>query len=229
MKKLAIIAARGGSKRIPNKNIKHFNGIPIIKYSIDAAIQSAVFDDIVVSTDSKKIGDIAVSYGAELPFYRSEINSSDNAGLFEVIEEVIKNLENMGRSYDLVCCILPTAPFLKFSRLIEASEILTDNSVEGVVPVVEFSYPIQRSLVIGEKFIKMKWPEYYHSRSQDLMKHYHDCGQFFFMKVDHLLEQKNLYLNRTIPLVISEKEVQDIDTMEDWDNAETKYKILHFT
>jgi len=223
---LAIIPARGGSKRIPRKNIKPFLGIPIIKYSIDGALQSNCFDEIMVSTDDKEIADIAISYGAKVPFYRSEATSNDHSGTAEVIEEVIMEYKNRGMEFQYFCCIYPTAPFITPERLKEAINILKQSGADSVLPVTPFSYPIQRGLKIENNQAKMIWPENYSVRSQDLMPVYHDCGQFYCMKTKSLLEQKKLFAEFTIPIVIPEIEVQDIDNEVDWKLAELKYKFL---
>lgn len=225
--KIAIITARGGSKRIPRKNIKLFNGIPIIKYSIDAAIQSGIFDEVMVSTDDQEIADIAIKYGAKVPFLRSQVNSDDFSTTADVIEEVVAvYYEKFGIEFDYLCCIYPTAPFISGARLIEASNILIEKNADCVLPVVKYGYPIQRSLKFENGLAKMNWPENYLSRSQDLEPIYHDCGQFYFMKTSSLLNQKKLFADITVPIEISELEVQDIDNEIDWKLAELKFQIL---
>lgn len=225
--KIAIITARGGSKRIPRKNIKLFNGIPIIKYSIDAAIQSGIFDEVMVSTDDHEIADIAIKYGAKVPFLRSQVNSDDFSTTADVIEEVVSvYYEKFGIEFDYLCCIYPTAPFISGARLFEASNILIEKNADCVLPVVKYGYPIQRSLKFENGLAKMNWPENYLSRSQDLEPIYHDCGQFYFMKTSSLLNQKKLFADITVPIEISELEVQDIDNEIDWKLAELKFQIL---
>ena len=139
MKTLAIITARGGSKRIPRKNIKDFNGRPIIAYSIEAAKASGVFDEVMVSTDDKEIGDIAASYGAAVPFYRSKETSNDFATTADVIEEVIREYQQKGMEFDIIACIYPTAPFITADKLKNAVDILSSSDVDCVIPVVRFS------------------------------------------------------------------------------------------
>lgn len=225
-KKVAIITARGGSKRIPRKNIKLFNDFPIIKYSIDAALQSGIFDEVMVSTDDFEIAEIAKKYGANVPFIRSAVNSNDFSTTADVIEEVILDYKKLGLNFEYFCCIYPTAPFVTSEKLIQTMKLLIDNNADCVLPVVKYGYPIQRSLKIENNLIKMIWPENYLSRSQDLESIYHDCGQFYFMKTSSLLEQKKLFAEHTIPYEVSELEVQDIDNEIDWKLAEIKFNLL---
>jgi pseudaminic acid cytidylyltransferase len=226
-KTVAIITARGGSKRIPRKNIKNFLGVPIIKYSIDAALKAACFDEIMVSTDDKQIAKIALSYGATVPFFRSAAMSSDYAMTAEVIEEVIMEYKKIGMEFEYLCCIYPTAPFITSTRLSDTLKMLINTGADCVLPVTRFSYPIQRALKIENNRAEMIWPENYNVRSQDLMPAYHDCGQFYCMKTKSLLEQKKLFAENTVPIEIPEFEVQDIDNDEDWKIAEFKYKVLN--
>ena len=226
-KKLAIITARGGSKRIPRKNIKLFNGFPIIKYSIEAALKSNEFDEVMVSTDDEEIAEIAIKYGASVPFFRSQKNSDDHSGTAEVIEEVILDYKNKNILFDYVCCIYPTAPFVTADIIKEAMSKLISFSADCVLPVVRYSYPVQRSLKIVNGSVLMNWPENYSARSQDLSPFFHDCGQFYCLNVKSLLEQKKLFAKKTIPIEISELEMQDIDNEVDWKLAELKYKLIH--
>ena len=224
-KSVAIITARGGSKRIPRKNIKNFLGQPVIKYSIEAAVNAGCFDEVMVSTDDEEIANVARGYGAAIPFMRSAENSNDFAGTTEVIREVILEYRNRGKDFDSLCCIYPTAPFVTAEKLRSGMTRLQDTDADCVLPVVQYSYPIQRSLKIEDGRVVMLWPENYTKRSQDLMPVYHDCGQFYCMKTVSLLEQMKLFANYTIPIVMPESEVQDIDTEEDWKIAEMKYRI----
>lgn len=226
MKKIAIITARGGSKRIPRKNIKEFCGKPILAYSIEAAIESQMFDTVMVSTDDKEIAEIAIKYGAEVPFYRSEKTSNDFATTNDVLLEVLAEYEKRGERFDLGCCIYPTAPFITAERIAEAVKTLSDSEAETLIPVVSFSYPPQRAMVIENERLVFKYPQYIDSRSQDLEKHYHDVGQFYVFKTNAFCKNRKLMLGDILPYVISEKEVQDIDTQTDWEIAEIKYKIL---
>lgn len=226
MKKIAIITARGGSKRIPRKNIKDFCGKPILAYSIEAAIESQMFDTVMVSTDDKEIAEIAIRYGAKVPFYRSEKTSNDFATTNDVLLEVLAEYEKRGERFDLGCCIYPTAPFITAEKIAEAVKTLSDSEAETLIPVVSFSYPPQRAMVIENERLIFRYPQYIDSRSQDLEKHYHDVGQFYVFKTDAFLKNRKLMLGDILPYVISEKEVQDIDTQTDWEIAEIKYKIL---
>ena len=226
MKTLAIIPARGGSKRIPKKNIKLFNGNPIISYSITTALNSNIFDEVMVSTDSEKIAQISKDYGAKIPFMRSKKNSSDYATTMDVIEEVLLEYESIGKKFDYFCCIYPTAPFINVEILKKAFENLINESVGCVLPVSEYTYPPQRSLVIDNNYIKMLNPENYNMRSQDLKPIYHDAGQFYFMETKVAMKEKKLYPKKTMPIIISNLECQDIDNIVDWKLAEIKYDCI---
>lgn len=225
-KKLAIITARGGSKRIPRKNIKPFCGKPILCYSIEAALSSGVFDEVMVSTDDEEIAQVAKQAGAKVPFFRSAETADDYASTDDVIMEVIKAYQQIGQYFDSFCCIYPTAPFLSSERLRSAMELLKE--ADSVMPVVPFSYPPQRGLIVNDAgFVERQFPEYATARSQDLPKIYHDCGQFYACRTDAFLAAGTTDVERLLPLVLTELEVQDIDTMEDWELAELKYRMLH--
>jgi len=222
---LAIITARGGSKRIPRKNIKDFCGKPILCYSIKAALDAGVFDTVMVSTDDEEIAMLAKEAGADVPFLRSSETANDFASTDEVIMEVITEYQKRGEEFDAFCCIYPTAPFLTGERLCEAMELL--KTADSVMPIVPFSYPPQRGLIINEKgLIARQFPEYATTRSQDLPKVFHDCGQFYACRTKPFLEAGTTDVENLLPLVLSEMEVQDIDTLEDWDIAEIKYRRL---
>ena len=226
MSAIALITARGGSKRIPRKNIKEFCGKPILAYSIEAALQSGMFDTVMVSTDDDEIAGIARSYGAEVPFYRSEKTANDYATIPEVCLEVLAEYEKRGEYYEMACCVFPTAPFVTGEKLAVAVQKLEASDADTLFPVVAFSYPPQRALVIEEGCLVFKYPQYIDSRSQDLEKHYHDAAQFIVFRVEAFKKNKKLLLGNIIPLEISEMEVQDIDTQTDWEIAEMKYRIL---
>ena len=225
-KSIAIIPARGGSKRIPRKNIKPFLSVPIIRYSIDAALQSNCFDEVMVSTDDQEIADFAMTCGAKIPFFRSEKSSNDFASTIDVLEEVIDEYRKNGDEFTYLCCIYPTAPFINAEKLRNGMDLLIKTGADCVLPVSRFSYPIQRSLKIEDGKVFMIWPENYPARSQDLMPAYHDCGQFYLLRTQSMLEQKSLYPENTIPIITSSLEVQDIDNEEDWLIAEMKYRLL---
>ena len=224
---LAVITARGGSKRIPRKNIKLFCGKPIIEYSIEAALDSGVFQEVMVSTDDEEIARIAKNAGAMVPFLRSKENSGDMAMTHEVLIEVLRQYQEQGIQFDKVCCIYPTAPFLTAEKLQESMEKLEQAQADGVVPVVRYSFPPQRCFVMEAGLGEYKWPENRLKRSQDLEPWYHDCGQFYLMRVEPFLQQKSMVLQKTVPVIMDEIEVQDIDTLEDWRLAEVKYKLMH--
>jgi|InofroStandDraft_1065614.scaffolds.fasta_scaffold04961_7 pseudaminic acid cytidylyltransferase len=227
MPSIAIITARGGSKRIPKKNIKDFCGKPIIVYSIDAAIKSGTFDEIMVSTDSEEIADIAKQYGAKVPFMRSEKTSNDFATTADVIAEVLERYKTGGQNYDYFACIYPTAPFVTASKLADAMSSLKEKGADALVSVVRYSFPPQRGFVIKNEYIKYQHPQYERTRSQDLEPIYHDCGQFYICSCEKFLDMHTLILPRTIPYIVNEEEVQDIDTDSDWNIAEAKYTVLH--
>lgn len=224
---LAIISARGGSKRIPRKNIKDFLGKPIIAYSIEAAIQSKQFETIMVSTDDDEIEEIAKNYGAEVPFLRSKKNSDDFASTIDVIEEVLLKYKSLEKHYKHVCCIYPTAPLIKSDSLIESYNVMIKNNYNSAYPVCAFSYPIQRSITITNNKIDMIWPENINKRSQDFPKAYHDAGQFYWIETEFFLKEKKILTDKTGAIILSELDVQDIDNETDWKLAELKYKIAN--
>lgn len=227
MKVLAIITARGGSKRIPKKNIKVFLGKPIIQYSIEAALESQIFNEVMVSTDDGEIASIARQFGASVPFFRSQEASNDFATTAQVIEEVLLEYQKQDKYFDYCCCIYPTAPFITSKVLETAFTLLQEKNANSVIPVVQFSFPILRSLKINEQgLLNYNWPQYATTRSQDLKPAYHDCGQFYFLNCKSFLSTKMLFNDKTLPLLMSENQVQDIDTIEDWEIAE--YKFSHF-
>lgn len=226
MRRLAIITARGGSKRIPRKNIKEFCGKPIIAYSIEAALESGAFDEVMVSTDDKEIAEVALAYGAKVLFYRSEATSNDYATTNDVLAEVLGEYEKRGEKFDAFCCMYPTAPFLKAERLKTAMELLESSDADKVFPVVAFSFPPQRAVVVREGRLEFQYPEYMYTRSQDLEKQYHDVGQFYCFKTSSFFEHE-FWTGKIIPLEISELEVQDIDNETDWKIAEMKWQISH--
>ena len=229
MKSLAIITARGGSKRIPKKNIKCFCGKPIIAYSIEAALNAKIFDEVMVSTDSEEIAEVASNYGASVPFMRSESTSNDFATTADVLLEVLKCYEERNRHFEIGCCIYPTAPFLTGEKLKRAYDDLLESGAKTLLPVVAFSFPPQRGVFIRDNKAVLCQPEYLNRRSQDIEKIYHDCGQFYMFHIPSFYNERKLITDNTIPFIIDEKEVQDIDTETDWDIAEQKYAFLHRT
>lgn len=225
-KAIAIITARGGSKRIPKKNIKEFCGKPIIAYSIRAALDSGIFDEVMVSTDSEEIAEIARAYGAKVPFMRSAKTSDDFATTADVLMEVLERYQEMGRTFDVMSCIYPTAPFVTPQKLQSAYDTLTKEQAVMAMPVVAFSYPPQRSYVLNGNMLEMKWKENYNKRSQDLEKMYHDAGQFYMYQVESYVRLKGRIDQSIVPVIVDEMEVQDIDNETDWKLAEQKYRLM---
>lgn len=222
---IAIITARGGSKRIPRKNIRSFCGKPIIAYSIEAALQSGLFEEVMVSTDDEEIAQIAVNSGAKVPFMRSSESAGDYASTDDVLMEVLKAYKEQGREFESFCCLYPTAPFVTAQKLKKAMGLL--EKADSVMPVVAFSFPPQRCMVINEAGeLRMKWPEHARTRSQDLEPYYHDCGQFYCCRTEPFLQYGTTDLPRMIPMIMSELEVQDIDNEDDWAIAELKYRQM---
>lgn len=230
MKTLCIIPARGGSKRIHRKNIRQFLGQSIIKYSIDAAIDSKLFDEIMVSTDDDEIAKIAKENKAEVPFMRSDVTSGDYATTFEVILEVVKNYElNLNMSFDKICCIYPCAPFVTSKKLIDSFNLLNSKIFDSVLPIVQFSFPVQRSFLLNEKGkVDFSSPEFSLTRSQDLPSHYHDAGQFYWIDRKKCIEKNAIITSNTGAIIVSDMECQDIDNEIDWKLAELKYSLMQF-
>ena len=225
-KKLAIITARGQSKRIPRKNIKEFLGKPILAYSIEAALDCGLFDEVMVSTEDEEIAEIAKRYGAKVPFYRSEKTAGDYATTAEVLLEVIDEYHKMGQDFDVAACIYPTAPFVTSEKLKSAMEKLLSSDADTLIPVVPFSYPPKRGLVIREGRLVFEYPEFLDTRSQDIEKSYHDAGQFYLFRVPNFQKSQKLMTGNILPFELSELEVQDIDNLVDWQLAELKYKMM---
>lgn len=226
MSRLAIITARGGSKRIPRKNIKEFNGEPIIAYSIRAALQSGLFDTVMVSTDDEEIAEISKRYGAEIPFYRSAYTAGDHATTNDVLLEVLEEYERRGQSFDVAACLYPTAPFVTAEKLRDGVRQLEASDADTLIPVVAFSYPPQRAMVVENDRLVFKYPEYLDSRSQDLQPHYHDAGQFYIFRTEAFRRNRRLMVGNILPMIVSEMEVQDIDNETDWKLAEIKYGMM---
>ena len=225
--KIAMITARGGSKRIPRKNIKEFCGKPILAYSIEAALNSGVFDEVMISTEDDEIASIAQQYGAKFPFRRSVEMAGDHAMTIDVMLEVVNEYKKRGIEPESVCCIYPTAPFVTADKLRKANDLFENCDADAVIPVVKFSFPPQRCFVVEGDYMKYKWKEYELSRSQDLEPYYHDAGQFYFLKTDAMISQHTLVPEKTAPLIMDEMEVQDIDNMDDWNIAEIKYRLMN--
>ena len=224
---LCVIPARGGSKRIPRKNIKSFNGKPIIAYSIEAALNSGCFDKVIVSTDDPEIAEVGQAYGAEIPFMRPDELANDYAGTLPVIKHAIEWFEQNQTRPDDVCCIYATAPFVQIETIKAAYQQLQDTAVDYCFTVTSFPFPIQRAVKITEnQRLQMFYPEQFNTRSQDLEEAYHDAGQFYWGRTEAFKEQKPLFSEDASPYVLPEYLVQDIDTPEDWIRAEMMYQVI---
>lgn len=225
--KLAIIPARGGSKRIPRKNIKFFSGKPIIAWSIQAARDSNVFDQIIVSTDDKEIADISREYGADVPFMRPSVLSDDYTNTMPVIAHAIEWYIKRGIEPIQVCCIYATAPFVQANDIRQGVETLTKTGADFVFSVTSFGFPIQRAMKLdSDGYIKMFDSSYYKTRSQDLTKAYHDAGQFYWGTNSAWRKDVPIFDARSVPIILPRYRVQDIDTLEDWQQAETLMKVI---
>lgn len=225
---VAIIPARGGSKRIPRKNIQLFHGKPIIAYAIETAIESALFSRVIVSTDDPEIAQIAKNHGAEVPFLRSEENADDFATTSSVLLEVLEQLSTNGESYTSACCIYPTSPLIDSKDLKNANEQFIRNKYDVLISSVVYSFPIQRSFHLNAaNLVELNHPDAINQRSQDLIKNYHDAGAMYFFNVQKFKATKSLWEGNIGAFELSELKVQDIDTLEDWKIAELKYSILH--
>ena len=225
-KAIAIIPARGGSKRIPKKNIKDFFGKPLIAYSIEVALASKLFDKVIVTTDSQEIAKIAQEYGAEVPFIRPAELSDDFSGTSDVINHAIKYLQEQGETYEYICTIYATAPLLQKEYLIEGYEKLKSSDAVNAFSATTMPFPIQRTFKLNENGrCEMFTPEHYMTRSQDLEEAYQDAGQFYWTKADK--ESKEVMFSKeSIPVILPRYLVQDIDTLEDWKRAEIMYRVL---
>ena len=224
---IAIIPARGGSKRIPRKNSKHFDGKPIIAYSIEAAIESCCFEKIIVSTDDTEIAKVARKWGADTPFLRPASISDDYATTTEVVQHTIGWCEQERWNIRNVCCIYPTAPFLLASDIRSGLRLLNEPNTQYSFSATAYSFPIQRSFYLNKRGqTEMFQPEYLNTRSQDLKKAYHDAGQFYWGKIEAFKEALPFFANHSRPLLLPGIRAQDIDTKEDWDIAEKKYRAL---
>lgn len=225
MNNLAIIPARGGSKRILRKNIKDFLGKPIIAYSIQAVLDSKLFDEVMVSTDDEEISDIAKKYGANVPFIRSAKNSNDWAPTFEVIKEVINFYKDKSVEFDNLVCLYPCAPFVDSNLLIRAYNQLIEKNLDTVLPIIAFSSPIQRALRVDQDKVSMIHEDNLNVRSQDLEKTFHDAGQFYWCNTKKVLSIEKLITSNSGGIEISELDAQDIDNEMDWSLAELKYQL----
>lgn len=227
---IAIITARGGSKRIPRKNIRNFCGRPILAYSIEAALSSGIFDEVMVSTDDAEIARIAEAYGANVPFFRSAETANDYATTADVLSEVFEKYHALGKGFQYGCCIYPTAPFVTAEKLKNAMGMLLQEEAvietDSVIPVTSFSFPPMRGFFLEEGNARYAFPEFAPKRSQDILPMYHDCGQFYCFSVKAFLKSKKLVTANTKAIIMPEMEVQDIDNEQDWQLAELKYRLM---
>ena len=224
---ICVIPARGGSKRIPMKNIREFSGKPIIAWSIEAALKSKLFDKVIVSTDNEKIAHISKKYGAEVPFLRPKELSDDFCGTNAVVKNMLQWLIKNDINVEYACCIYATAPFIMTNYLEEGYNQLINSKKEFSFSVTSFPFPIQRALRINkENSIEIIWNENITVRSQDLEDTYHDAGQFYWGKSEAFLNEEVLYSSKSIPVILPRYLVQDIDTFEDWKRAEVMFKSL---
>lgn len=225
---VAVIPARGGSKRIPDKNTKLFAGKPIMAYSIEAARASGVFDRIIVSTDSEKIARIAREYGADTPFMRPAELSDDFTPTAPVLMHTLEMLEESGFSPEYLCCIYATAPFVRPEFIVKGLELVMRDGVTSAFSVTTFPFPILRALGITKNgALKMRWPEYEMVRSNDLEEAYHDAGQFYWLEHSSFCREKKLYGSNAMPVILPRYLVQDIDTPEDWKTAELMFESIN--
>lgn len=226
MKKIAIITARGGSKRIPRKNIKEFMGKPMLAYAIEAAQKSQLFDTIMVSTDDEEIALCAKDLNADVPFMRSEATSSDYATTYDVLEEVLLEYQKRGISFDVVCCIYPCVPFLTADLLQKGYQKMVEEKLNAIMPVCKYPAPVEWAMQIERGILVPNDPKAQLIRSQDLAPKYYDVGMFYFATSNSLLSEKTLCPRKTGGLVVDESQCQDIDSIEDWSMAEIKYTIM---
>lgn len=226
---LAVIPARGGSKRIPGKNIKQFLGRPVIAYSINAARESKVFDRIIVSTDSTEIAEVARQYGADTPFLRPPELSDDHSPTIPVVRHAIDWVCEHHQQVDSVCCIYATAPLVQAECIRRGLEILRDTKNEFAISVTRFGFPIFRALKLENGGMQLFWPEHNMTRSQDLPDAYHDAGQFYWGTPDAYRRHDGFFLARVAPVILPRYLVQDIDTAEDWTRAEHMFRAINGT
>lgn len=224
---IAIIPARGGSKRIPRKNIKDFHGKPLIAYSIEVALKSELFEKVIVTTDDKEIASIAKEYGAEVPFIRPHELSDDFTGTRDVVNHAINYLKEHGEEFDYVCTIYATAPLLDAKYLIEGFNKLESSNAVNAFSSTSMPFPIQRTFKLDDSGrCQMFTPEHFMTRSQDLEEAYQDAGQFYWKNLNKKSDEI-MFGKDSIPIILPRHLVQDIDTLEDWQRAEVMYQVLH--
>ena len=225
--KIAVIPARGGSKRIPRKNIKEFCGKPMIAYSIEAALQSGCFDKVIVSTDDTEIAEVARDYGAEVPFIRPAELSNDYVGTIPVVRHAVEWCMQQGVDPQLVCCLYATAPFVTPKYLQQGLQQIIEQDADYAFTVTSYAFPIQRAIKISPQLgVEMFDPDSFNTRSQDLEEAWHDAGQFYWGKAEAWLSEKIIFGPESTPVILPRHRVQDIDTFEDWDRAEWLFKAM---
>lgn len=225
-KAIAIIPARGGSKRIPRKNIKLFHGKPLIAYSIEVALKSNLFDKVIVSTDDEEIAKVAIDYGAVVPFLRPKELSDDFTGTSTVVNHALEYLKSIGENYDFVCTIYATAPFVDKKYLMEGFEKLKNSNAKNAFSSTSMPFPIQRTFKItNDERCQMFFPEHFQTRSQDLEEAYQDAGQFYWTNLN-IDSNEIIFGKDSIPIILPRYLVQDIDTTEDWTRAEIMYEVI---
>ncbi|MBF0441323.1 MAG: pseudaminic acid cytidylyltransferase [Oligoflexales bacterium] len=223
---IAIIPARGGSKRIPGKNIRFFLGKPILYYPINAALESGCFKEVMVSTDDEIIAEVAISFGASVPFLRSKENSNDFASTSNVLLEVLHEYEYRNITYENLCCFYPTSVFVDSNMIRESKVVFDKSGTDGLISVVKYGHPIQRSLRVDCDRLVVNHPESFYGRTQDCRPMYHDAAQLYWLKVSNFLKEKKMFCENCVPYFLSENIAQDIDNEDDWVIAELKYR--HF-
>jgi N-acylneuraminate cytidylyltransferase len=226
MKKICIIPARSGSKRLPGKNIKEFHGRPIISYSIELAIKSKLFNEVIVSTDDNEIAEIAKKYGANVPFMRSKKNSNDYATTYDVLEEVIDYYKTKNLFFEYICCLYPAAPLIKEEFMINCFKQILKNKNTTVFPALKFDYPILKAFSLEHENLNFLFPENKNRRTQDTKIFYHDAGQFYWINTNKLFEHKEILTTDSFGLVIPSIYAQDIDCINDWMLAEIKFDYI---
>ena len=225
--RIAIIPARGGSKRIPRKNIKQFGGLPMIAWSIRAAIASQCFERIIVSTDDDEIAQVAIAHGAEVPFMRPPELSDDHTGTIPVIAHAVEWQNAHGPSASDVCCIYATAPFVSATDIQHGHQVLQNSGADYAFSVTSYAFPIQRAIrITSNQRVQMFEPEHFNTRSQDLVEAWHDAGQFYWGRAQAWLAHQPLFTEAAAPVAIPRYRVQDIDTREDWERAEWLLKSM---
>jgi pseudaminic acid cytidylyltransferase len=221
MKTIAIIHARGGSKRILRKNEKLLAGVPAIAYPIELALNSGIFERVIVSTDDPEIADVSRKYGAEVPFLRSAELSNDFTITVDVIADTVEQLQNLGESFDYTCCIYPVTPLLRVNRLKQAYAAIESGKWDYVFPAIEFSTPIERGFKRGKSgVVEFSYPEFANTRTQDIEKTFHDAGQFYFGKTEAWLEKRPVLNGNSTFIELAKNETLDIDDLEDWELVE---------